>query len=164
MRRMGSLAVVVGAVSLVVVNLAWAQQPPAPGPMGPGMGGPGMMQGRGPAMVRFSADQPLLSFMLTRQADLGLTADQVRELEALRAGFQREAEAKAADLRTAEQALGRVVEADRVDLARVEEQVEAIAQLQADLRLGRIRTVERGKALLTPEQVTKLKALTGPRS
>ena len=123
-----------------------------------------MMQGRGMAPVRFSADQPLVSFILSRQADLGLTPDQVRDLEALRTNFQREADAKTAEIRRAEEALAALVEADRVDLARVEDQVKAIAQLQAELRLGRIRTVERGKALLAPEQLTKLKTLTGPRS
>jgi Spy/CpxP family protein refolding chaperone len=77
---------------------------------------------------------------------------------------QREAEAKTAEIRRAEEALAPLVEADRADLARVEEQVKAIAQLQAELRLGRIRTVEQGKALLTPEQLAKLKTLTRPRS
>ena len=96
------------------------------GPMG-GMMGPGQ---RGPAMTGpgpvSPAERPLISIMLQRRADLGLTPEQVTRLEGLRDGFAREA-----------------------------------IRRDADLRIARLRTIEQGKALLTPEQKARLLAVLG---
>mgnify|MGYP001618227156 CR=1 FL=1 len=46
-----------------------------------------------------------------------------------------------------------------IDLAQVETRIRRIESLRIELRLGRIRTVEKGKATLTPEQWRKLQPL-----
>ena len=46
-----------------------------------------------------------------------------------------------------------------MDLAKVETKVREVAQLRADLRIARLRAVEQGKAVLTPEQRTRLQAM-----
>ena len=113
-------------------------------------------------------ERPLISFMLHRRDELKLTPEQVQALEGLRADFQREAIRREADIRVAELDLQALLQVEPVDLARVEAKVREIAQLQADLRVARIRVIEQGKAQLTPEQRTTLKTLLaaprgGPR-
>jgi Heavy-metal resistance len=129
---------------------------PIGGMMGPGQG-PGLF-GPGPASP---AERPLISIMLQRRADLGLTPEQVTRLEGLRDGFAREAIRRDADLRIAELDLQALLDQDPLDMTKVETKVREVAQLHADLRITRLRTIEQGKALLTPEQKARLLAVLG---
>jgi Spy/CpxP family protein refolding chaperone len=95
--------------------------------------------------------------MLERSQDLGLSADQQKKLRDLRTAFAKESTRKGAEIRVAEIDLDALLEQDRWDLAKIEAQVKQIAALQGDLRLARIKTIESGRALLTPEQLEKLK-------
>lgn len=140
------------------------------GGMDPGMMGQrGMMHGRmgGHADSLFGASRrPLITIMLHHRADLGLTPEQVKKLDALRADFAREAARKGAEIRVAEIDLTQLQAADPVDMGQVEAKVKEIAGKRAELRLARIRTIEQGKALLTAEQREKLKGIVegqGPR-
>ena len=118
-----------------------------------GMGG--MME----RMMGDPADRPLITMMLHHRAELGLSADQISRLETLRGDFTREAIRRGADIRIAELDLATLLEQDPVDLSKVEAKVREIAQLRADLRIARLRTVEQGKAVLTAEQRTRLQAM-----
>ena len=100
-----------------------------------------------------------LSLMLRHQADLGLSPDQVQRLERLRLDFRREAIKRVADLRIAELELGELRRADQADLAAVETKLRDIERLRTDLRLAAIRTIETGKAELTPDQRAELRTL-----
>ena len=97
--------------------------------------------------------------MLHHRTELGLTADQVGRLETLRGDFAREAIRRDADIRIAELDLAALLEQEPVDLTNVETKVREVAQFRADLRIARLRTVEQGKAVLTPEQRTRLQAM-----
>jgi Spy/CpxP family protein refolding chaperone len=123
-------------------------------------GAPG--PGGGPAWerdARSPAERPLITIMLHHRGELGLTPDQVSRLETLRDEFAREAIRREADIRIAELDLGALLAADPVDLPRVEAKVRELAQLQAELRIARLRTIEQGKAVLTPEQRSRLQAM-----
>jgi Spy/CpxP family protein refolding chaperone len=122
-------------------------------------GSMGSMGGLMERMMGDPAERPLITMMLHHRAELGLTADQVGRLETLRADFTREAIRRGADIRIAELDLATLLEQDPVDLAKVEAKVRESAQLRADLRLARLRTVEQGKAVLTAEQRTRLQAM-----
>jgi Spy/CpxP family protein refolding chaperone len=102
--------------------------------------------------------------ILSHRDKLGLSADQVRQLERLRDDFQRESIRKDADQRIAELDLERLLEGPSVDMARVEAKIREIEKLRADLRLARIRAVEKGKEQLTPEQRAKLQDILGEAS
>ncbi len=104
-------------------------------------------------------ERPLITLMLRHKDELGLSPDQVQSLERLRSDFQREAIGRDADLRIAEMDLTTLLEREPVDLGQVEAKVREIERLRAELRLGRIRAIERGKAQLTPEQRAKLRNL-----
>jgi Spy/CpxP family protein refolding chaperone len=118
-----------------------------------------MMGPGGPAPS--PAERPLITIMLHHRTELGLTPEQVSRLEALRGEFAREAIRREADLRIAELDLAGLLAQEPLEMARVEAKVREAAQLQADLRIARLRTLEQGKAILTPEQRAKLGSLLG---
>ncbi len=124
------------------------------GMMGHGMG-PGMREGqRGRAM---SHEGPLISIMLDHTQELGLNPEQERKLRTLRTEFEKESVRRTAEIRVAEIELDSLLEQDRWDLARIEPKVKQIGGLRADLRLARIKTLDAGRAVLTPDQLEKLK-------
>ena len=117
----------------------------------------GMMSGM---PMGHPGERPLISRALEQREQLGLSTDQVKALEAARAEFAADAKRRSADIDAAEQELGTLLGEPTVDLAKVEAKVRQIASDQADLRLARIKTLERGKAILTAEQRTKLLSAT----
>lgn len=108
-------------------------------------------------------ERPLISIALAHRAELNLSARQVEALERLRADFQRDGIRREADLRVAEMDVAALRRAEPVDLAAVEAKVREAERIRADLRVARIRTIEQGKAQLTPEQRDKLREIAaGP--
>ena len=139
---------------------AWAQmmgpmgQPEGGGMMGPGMG-PGM--GGGPGGREMSHEGPLISIMLDHKQEIGLSPEQEKKLRELRTEFSKETVRRSSEIRVAEIELDSLLEQERWDLSKIEPKVKQIATLQGDLRLARIKTLEAGRALLTPAQLEKLK-------
>ena len=138
-----------------------------------GWGGPGrmrwermlpdMMRGMGmpgpSGYGRGDHEGPLISMMLHWKDQLALTGDQERSLRELRAKFEKEAITRTSEIDVAELELKELLEQEKVDLIKVEAWTKKVALLRADLRLARIKTIEAGKALLTPEQQRKLERL-----
>ncbi len=115
-------------------------------------------------------ERPLISMMLRNREKLGLSDDQVRRMEQLRTEFEKESIRKDADIRIAEMDLEALLDTPNVDMAKVEAKVREIEKTRADLRLARIRAIEKGKGQLTPDQRKKLQEMltepdfsTGPR-
>jgi Spy/CpxP family protein refolding chaperone len=102
---------------------------------------------------------PRIRGMLRWKEELGLTPEQVRALWELRTNSAIEAIRRTADIRVAELQLHGLLEQDKVDLDKVEAQTRKTAFLHANRRLARIKTIEAGKALLTPDQQEKFKQL-----
>jgi Heavy-metal resistance len=100
--------------------------------------------------------QPIISLLLRNREKLGLSDDQVKKLEQLRADFEKESIKNEADVRVAEIDLTNLLQAQNTDLAKAETKIREIEKLRADLRIARIRAIEKGKALLTAEQRKKL--------
>ena len=140
-----------------------------PGPRGPGgMRGPqgGMEQHRGGMMHRRGRmGRPLISMMLRHRDEFGLSAQQVQGLERLRDDFMRDAIRRQADQKIARLDLFGLLRPDpadpakAVDMTKVEGKIREIEKIRADFQVARIRTIEAGKAQLTPDQRTKLAAL-----
>jgi len=104
-------------------------------------------------------ERPLIAFMLRNREKLGLSPAQVKSLEQLRNDFQKESIRKDADLRVAEMDLNGLLGAEKIDMPKVEAKVREIERLRTDLRLARIRTIQKGKEVLTAEQRKKLQEL-----
>lgn len=175
MRALVTAALVLVGVLGLVCPPTWNQVASAEeGTGGPGMMGyrmiPEMMPGvhemmRGMGMVgpgfhgRRDHERPLISLMLMWQDQLGLSADQERTLRELRTNFEKESIKRTAEIDVAELELNGLLESDKVDVAKVEVLAKKIAMLQAELRVGRVKTLEAGKAVLTPEQAAKFERL-----
>jgi Spy/CpxP family protein refolding chaperone len=104
-------------------------------------------------------DRAPISLMLRNRERLGLSADQVKQLEQLRNEFAKESIRSEANLRIAEMDLTSLIEAQSVDMTRVEAKIREIERIRADLRIARIRSIEKGKAQLSAEQRRKLQEL-----
>lgn len=106
-------------------------------------------------------ERPLITMMLRNRHQLGLSSEQVRDLEDLRDGYQREAIRYQADIRVAEVELQSLLRAAAVDVEQVKVKLQEIEHVKTELRLARIRAIEQGKALLSSEQHEKLQSLLG---
>ena len=120
---------------------------------------PPPFEGQAPLRPILGEQVPLITLMLWHARDLSLTPEQVRGLETFRGDFQRTADLQTAEIQRLELELQRVLSREQIDLAQVETRIRRIESLRTELRLGRIRTVEKGKATLTPEQWRKLQPL-----
>ncbi len=108
-------------------------------------------------------ERPLISLMLRNREKLGLSDEQVRRMEQLRTEFEKESIRKDADRRVAEMDLDALLNTQSVDMTKVEAKVREIEKQRADLRLARIRAIEKAKEQLTAEQRKKLQeVLTEP--
>ena len=164
---MKRMLVVLAAIAVVGVG-AYAFAGGNGEPAKPGTSSPQEMMGQMGGMMSgmsmgHPGERPLITRALEQREQLGLSADQVKALEAARAKFAEDAKQRYADIEAAEQELGTLLGAPTVDLAQVEAKVRGIAGLQADLRLARIKTLEQGKAILTAEQRAKLLSATQQR-
>ena len=104
-------------------------------------------------------DRAPISLMLRNRERLGLTADQVKQLEQVRNEFAKESIRSEANLRIAEMDLTSLIEAQPIDMTRVEAKIREIERIRGDLRVVRIRSIEKGKAQLSAEQRRKLQEL-----
>jgi hypothetical protein len=106
-----------------------------------------------------SEERPLIAFILRNREKLDLSAAQVKSLEQLRNDFQKESIRKDADLRVAEMDLNALLIVEKVDMGKVEAKVREIERMRTDLRIARIRTIQKGKEVLNVDQRKKLQEL-----
>jgi Spy/CpxP family protein refolding chaperone len=97
--------------------------------------------------------------IIRNREKLGLSTEQVRNLERLRNDFEKESIRKEADIRVAKIDLHDLLDAQPVDMTKVEAKVREIERLRADLRFARIRTVQKSKEQLSVDQRKKLDEL-----
>jgi Spy/CpxP family protein refolding chaperone len=103
--------------------------------------------------------QPVISQLLRNREKLALSEDQVKKLEQLRSDFEKETIRKEADIRVAEIDLNNLLQAPTADLGKIEAKIRETERLRGDLRIGRIRAIEKGKALLSDDQRKKLEEM-----
>lgn len=155
------------ATALVVAlgASAWAgmmgETPSAGHGSGMGPGGMGGMRGGGRTMApghrMMGHEGPLLTMMLHHSQDLGLSPDQEKKLRDLRTEFAKESVRRTAEIRVAQIELDALLEQEQWAVAQIEPKVKQIAALEGDLRVARLKTLAAGRALLTPQQLEKLK-------
>ncbi len=104
--------------------------------------------------------QPVISLLLRNREKIGLSDEQVKKLEQLRSDFEKETIRNEADIRVAEIDLNNLLQAPSADMGKIEAKIRDIERLRADLRIARIRAIDKGKALLSPDQRKRLQELT----
>lgn len=106
--------------------------------------------------VAFGYERPWISFALAHAKDLALTPDQVKALTTLREDFQKDGARWAQEIREGEATLAKFYTQKPLDLTAIEAKLKEIAAKQAELRLARVKAIDKGVALLTEEQRPKL--------
>jgi hypothetical protein len=129
--------------------------------MGRGMPGGAAGMGDCPGMAAtepdaFGYERPWISFALAHAREVGLTPDQVKGLTSLRDEFQKSSTQWVQDIREGEAALAKLYAQRPLDLTAVEARLKDLAAKQAELRLARVKAIDKGVALLTEEQRQKL--------
>ncbi|MEX0807029.1 MAG: periplasmic heavy metal sensor [Candidatus Binatia bacterium] len=104
-------------------------------------------------------ERPLISLMLRNRERLGLSADQIKNLERIRNDFTKESIKSDADLRIAEMDLNSLLEAQPVELTQIEAKIREIERIRGDLRIARVRAIEKGKEQLSADQRRKFRQL-----
>ena len=124
--------------------------------MQPGRAGMGDCPGMAAEPALFGYERPWISFALAHAKDLALTPDQVNGLTTLREEFQKDAIRWAQEIREGEGALAKLYTQKPLDFTAIEAKLKGIASNQVELRLARVKAIEKGVALLTEEQRQKL--------
>jgi Spy/CpxP family protein refolding chaperone len=88
---------------------------------------------------------------------LGLNAEQQKAVEAIHFAHRKELIKKTADLDIADIELQEIMGKEPVNTAEAEQQIRAIAALQADLDVMHLKAKAAVKAQMTPEQLAKMK-------
>jgi Spy/CpxP family protein refolding chaperone len=116
-----------------------------------GMPGCGMKGPMGPGM----ADGPKCGPMLK---GLDLTAEQQKKVDVIHEKQARLMVQAQADLRIAEMDMQQLMRSETPDKAKIDAQIDKLAQLRAGMQKSRTATLLEVRALLTPEQLKKCQA------
>lgn len=96
-------------------------------------------------------------FFLCCKKELELTDKQVTDLKAIKMGFQKGQIRTEADLKIAQLELKSLMHDDDAPIKDIEAKMKAAAKLKTDMKLSHIKAYRKAKALLTTEQVEKMK-------
>ena len=121
------------------------------------------MHGMVPGMcgcMAMSGERPMRGMGMMIK-NLGLDGKQTAEFRAIHLTMKKERIQKNAESRIAELELRELMDSDPVDMKAAEAKVKQIESLRSELRMLHIRTHEKVKAMLTPEQRKKLDSFMG---
>ncbi|MGB2696300.1 MAG: Spy/CpxP family protein refolding chaperone [Candidatus Zixiibacteriota bacterium] len=96
-------------------------------------------------------------FMLCCPEELGLTDEQVASLKSIKMNFMKDEIQREANLKLAKLELKELMATDKLDLAKVEKKIKSIAAMKADAKIACLKSCEKAKGILTPEQMEKCK-------
>jgi Spy/CpxP family protein refolding chaperone len=115
---------------------------------------------RRPGMHRgFGFGAPLISIALRHKTELNLSADQVANLEKIRANYQSQMTPVVQQLRGFEGQIQASLQQTPANLIQVRSLIEQSEKPRSELRYLRIEALENGKSVLTAQQRDQLKNL-----
>jgi hypothetical protein len=120
--------------------------------MGHGMGMCSGMMGCGDKMGCCKNE-----FFLCCKDKLELTDKQLQDLEVIKMDFMKGRFKTEADLKIAQLELKSLMDKEDAPLKDIEAKMNAVAKLETEMKLSHIKAFRQAKALLTPEQMEKIK-------
>ena len=114
-------------------------------------------RGHGHAKRPDAAD--FIRHVLMAKDDLGITDVQETSLRAIKIAFKKERITRKADVDLAKVDMHALLHDDLSTMAQIETAVKQIYALKADVRLASIKAYREAKAVLSPEQQKKMKAM-----
>lgn len=109
-------------------------------------------------------DVPFIQGLLQQRERLGLSSEQVPQLQALVNETRKALIRHEAEIQLAELDLETLMQADPVDLTEVKEAVHRLESQHAAGRLARLNTIAEARAILTPEQRQQVSMQTAATS
>lgn len=97
-------------------------------------------------------------------SELGLSIQQKQEVKEIFSKNRPQAEPLMKLLKTERRALRELIQADVIDEAAIRAQSSKVAAVEADLAVQRAHVAQQVRAILTPEQVQKFKAIQAKRN
>ncbi len=148
----GRIAISVLAALLLASQPAWAEKE----------GGYGKRMGEhsygGHGMSRHGGTGQYIRYVLKHQKEIGLSEEQVSKLKTIQLEFDKTRIKTEADILVAERELQALVEDYKSDLGAVEAKLKQSEGIEVQLRLAAIKAKRDARAVLTPEQIEKLRA------
>ena len=155
-------------------DLAWLddemfgfEQDPGPGDehgaMGHGEGGDGMHRFAGRRGPGGEGMAMLHRHMAMRLGELDLSDAQRERLRDIHDAQARKAIQRRADMQLARMDLHELMRADKVDVGAVNAQIDRMARMHADAMKAAFEAHQQARAVLTAEQLKKLRSGPGPR-
>ncbi len=101
--------------------------------------------------------------LLRIKDDIGLTGEQVTKIEKMQEAQQEASIRKQADIRVKELKFKNYLKEDNINRGKMEKMLRGIADMRTGMLVDKINYMLDVKALLTPEQITKLETLKKDR-
>lgn len=181
MKRMSTGIVVLALTALLAVGLGWAQQEGEPGekvetaepmmsmmmPMCQMMMRNMMMGGRGPGPVE-KEDDPVErelhslgcpGFFVRHAEELGLSDDQVADLKAIRWDHRKSGIKKRAEIQVVHVELEELLDQEPVNFDKVKAKIIGVGDLEQEMHLSYLATIQKARQVLTADQLKKAKTL-----
>ncbi|NIM99864.1 MAG: hypothetical protein GTO24_17850 [candidate division Zixibacteria bacterium] len=98
-------------------------------------------------------------FFICCEKELELTDEQVEELKSIKMNFMRGSIEAEASLKIAQLELKSVMHDEKASVKDIEAKLKSVAKIRTDMKLSCIKSCRNAKALLTPEQLDKLKKM-----
>ena len=136
------------------------------GSMGSGMRGCGKMgSGMGMCGEMMGGDQGMgcckMDFFLRCKKELELSDKQMKELKSIKMNFMKGKFKAEANVKIAQLELKSLMHEDDAPIKDIEAKMKAAAKIKTDMKLSHIKAFREAKALLTPEQMEKMKKCMG---
>ena len=98
-----------------------------------------------------------MAFFLCCKKELELSDKQVKDLKSIKMDFMKGKFKAEANLKIAQLELKSLMHEDESSIKDIETKLKAVGKLKTDMKLSHIKAFRKAKALLTPEQLEKMK-------
>lgn len=169
MRKLSACLLVLFVAVLLFAGLGWTQcsqrampmhqmvrHMMKPAPM------PGMMEEKGDPIAKELQSLGCPGFFTHHAYELGLSDEQVADLKTIRWNQRKSVIEKRAQIQIAHVELEELLDQEPVNFDKVKAKVIGIGDLEQDIRLDRLTTIQKARKILTAEQLEKAKNLKKP--
>jgi TolA-binding protein len=105
----------------------------------------------------FGEEAPLISIALRHKTELNLSADQVSNLEKIRANYQAQLTPLVQQVRALDKEIATLRQQNPANLIQIKTKIQQAEPLRSEIRYLRLEALENGKSILSTQQQDQLK-------
>jgi Spy/CpxP family protein refolding chaperone len=155
MNKVKALIIGSTAIAFSMVAIVGAPMAAAPDGFGPGKR-PFAHAGQRPGDF---GGAPLISIALNHKSELSLSADQISNLEKIRANYQSQVSPLHQQLQSSEKEIRTLLQQTPASLIQVKTRIQETEKLRSELRYLHIEALENGRSVLTQAQREQLQTI-----